>query len=165
MKLVSAQGLCSDQYLYRNFRKGLSVCEAKMRQWVYILISSLKQLVENCTVFDVYCNFPIVCILGLLIDNNVLGYNWEFLKDGMSLDVNTNVKNTETTYGIMFHTHFANGSDAIANKEWADYLSTFFDYNTDNENIMLSIARKSLSKEVSTNHLLNHRIIESLIES
>jgi len=88
-------------------------------------------------------------VKGLLLDNNVLGYYWEFLKTGIDLNVNTNVKNSETTYGIMFLTRFVNGSSAIVNKQWADYLSTFSDYNKDNENIMLSNAQKSLSKPIS----------------
>ena len=93
--------------------------------------------------------FIFLLLLGLLLDNNVLGYYWEFLKTGIDLNVNTNVKNSETTYGIMFLTRFVNGSSAIVNKQWADYLSTFSDYNKDNENIMLSNAQKSLSKPVS----------------
>lgn len=68
----------------------------------------------------------------------------------MSLDVNTNIKNSDTTYGIMFQTILINETLGAENKLWADYLSTFFDYNKDNENIMISIARNSLPRPVST---------------
>lgn len=67
----------------------------------------------------------------------------------MDLAVNTNVKNSDTTYGIMFQTILNSPSQGAENKAWADYLSTFFDYNKDNENIMLSIAKNSLSRPVS----------------
>lgn len=69
----------------------------------------------------------------------------------MTLSVNTKIKNSDTTYGIMFATSLMNNdTKKIAeNKAWADFLSTFFEYNKDNENIMLSMARQSLEQPVS----------------
>eukprot|EP00794_Sanderia_malayensis_P018944 gene18944-20850_t len=88
-------------------------------------------------------------IAGLLVDNNVLGYYWTYIEHGMKLSVNTKIKNSDTNYGIMFLTTFGNNKSRAFNKKWADFLSTFFSYNRDNENIMLAVAKKKLDKEIS----------------
>ncbi len=96
-----------------------------------------------------YCS-----IAGLLIDNNVLGYNWDYLKQGMVLSKNTNIKNSDTTYGMMFNTNYAASNETrILNQKWATFLSTFFDYNKDNENIMLSAAKRNLNIKVSSTYI------------
>ncbi|XP_065064495.1 uncharacterized protein LOC135690768 [Rhopilema esculentum] len=104
---------------------------------------------------------------GLLIDNNVLGYNWNFLKSGMDLEVKTNIANSDTTYGIMFQTMNLNNDTKKMeeNQVWATFLSAFFDYNKDNENIMLALAAKSLPREISREPFIVEKKTTGLPES
>ncbi len=89
-------------------------------------------------------------LLGLLIDRNVLGYNWDYLKSGLRLSVNLKIKNSDTTYGMMFDTMSVSSQTKKTNKKWATFLSTFFDYNKDNQNIMLSAAKNNLNQKVNS---------------
>ncbi len=89
-------------------------------------------------------------LLGLLIDRNVLGYNWDYLKSGLRLSVNLKIKNSDTTYGMMFDTMSVSNQTKKTNKKWATFLSTFFDYNKDNQNIMLSAAKNNLNQKVNS---------------
>ena len=84
----------------------------------------------------------------MLIDNIVLGYHWTYLQIGMTLVLHTNIKNSGTRYGLMFATMYANNQTEIRNQKWATFLSTYFDYNKDNQNMMITVAIKGLDKTV-----------------
>ena len=86
------------------------------------------------------------------MDRFVLQYHWESLKSSLnSLKIHKGLKSSEAAYGISFNTISYNMNPNLRNEtpEWADYLTGFYETNTDNSNIMIANALNSLSTPVS----------------